>query len=104
MRTLKEMFLDPILSIKDALENLSPAKRITPEMIALRNTSDMDLLFQLWNGNGEDLSMFTAGFLSLVGEQGLKRSLEDALAAYGAAQEISKETQKKRISRQNNAL
>jgi hypothetical protein len=94
MRTLKEMFLDPILSIKDALENLSPAKRITPEMIALRNTSDMDLLFQLWNGNGEDLSMFTAGFLSLVGEQGLKRSLEDALAAYGAAQEISKETQK----------
>ncbi|KZL25823.1 serine hydrolase [Pseudovibrio sp. Ad37] len=94
MRTLKEMFLDPILSIKDALENLSPAKQITPEMIALRNTSDMDLLFQLWNGNGEDLSMFTAGFLSLVGEQGLKRSLEDALAAYGAAQEISKETQK----------
>ncbi|KZL17393.1 serine hydrolase [Pseudovibrio sp. WM33] len=94
MRTLKEMFLDPILSIKDALENLSPAKQITPEMISLRNTSDMDLLFQLWNGNGEDLSMFTAGFLSLVGEQGLKRSLEDALAAYGAAQEISKETQK----------
>ncbi|KZK78437.1 hypothetical protein PsW64_04076 [Pseudovibrio sp. W64] len=94
MRTLKEMFLDPILSLKDALENLSPAKRITPEMIALRNTSDMDLLFLLWNGNGDDLSMFSTGFLSLVGEQGLKRSLEDALAAYGAAQEISKETQK----------
>ncbi|KZK90573.1 hypothetical protein PsAD46_02194 [Pseudovibrio sp. Ad46] len=94
MRTLKEMFLDPILSLKDALENLSPAKRITPEMIALRNTSDMDLLFQVWNGNGDDLSMFSTGFLSLVGEQGLKRSLEDALAAYGAAQEISKETQK----------
>ncbi|KZK84256.1 hypothetical protein PsAD13_02295 [Pseudovibrio sp. Ad13] len=93
MRTLKEMFLDPILSLKDALENLSPAKRITPEMIALRNTSDMDLLFLLWNGNGDDLSMFSTGFLSLVGEQGLKRSLEDALAAYGAAQEISKETQ-----------
>lgn len=94
MRTLKEMFLDPILSLKDALENLSPAKRITPEMIALRNTSDMDLLFLLWNGNGDDLSMFSTGFLSLVGEQGLRRSLEDALAAYGAAQEISKETQK----------
>ncbi|WP_108818798.1 serine hydrolase [Pseudovibrio sp. Alg231-02] len=94
MRTLKEMFLDPILSLKDALENLSPAKRITPEMIALRNTSDMDLLFLLWNGNGDDLSMFSTGFLSLVGEQGLRRSLEDALAAYGAAQEISKKTQK----------
>ncbi|KZK98878.1 MULTISPECIES: serine hydrolase [unclassified Pseudovibrio] len=94
MRTLKEMFLDPILSLKDALENLSPAKRITPEMIALRNTSDMDLLFQVWNGNGDDLSMFSTGFLSLVGEQGLRRSLEDALAAYGAAQEISKKTQK----------
>ncbi|KZL13357.1 serine hydrolase [Pseudovibrio sp. Ad26] len=94
MRTLKEMFLDPILSLKDALENLSPAKRITPEMIALRNTSDMDLLFLLWNDNGDDLSMFSTGFLSLVGEHGLKRSLEDALAAYGAAQEISKETRK----------
>ncbi|MFS8184934.1 serine hydrolase [Pseudovibrio denitrificans] len=94
MRTFKEMFLDPILSVKDALENLSPAKRITPEMIELRNTSDADLLFKVWNGNGEDLSMFTDGFLSLVGKEGLRRSLEDALAAYGSTQEISKETQK----------
>ncbi|WP_208990064.1 serine hydrolase [Pseudovibrio brasiliensis] len=94
MRTLKEMFLDPILSVKGALENLSPAKRITPEMIELRNTSDADLLFKVWNGNGEDLSMFTDGFLSLVGKEGLRRSLEDALAAYGSTQEISKKTQK----------
>ncbi|WP_093191757.1 serine hydrolase [Pseudovibrio sp. Tun.PSC04-5.I4] len=94
MRSIKEMFLDPIMSVKSALEKLSPANRITPEMVALRNTSEIDLLFQLWNANGEDLSMFTKGFLSIVGEQSLRRSLEDALAAYGKAQDISKATQK----------
>lgn len=94
MRSIKEMFLDPIMSVKTALEKLSPANRITPEMLALRKTSELDLLFQLWNANGEDLSMFTKGFLSIVGEQSLRRSLEDAFATYGKALEISKATQK----------
>ncbi len=104
MRIFKQMVLDPILSVKDTLENFSSGKRITPDMEALRTTSDTDLLFQVWNGKGEDLSMFTRGYIALIGEQALRQSLKDALEAYGSAQEISKETQKKRLSAQNSAI
>ncbi|GHB40516.1 hypothetical protein GCM10007094_32340 [Pseudovibrio japonicus] len=94
MRIFKQMVLDPILSVKDTLENFSSGKRVTPDMEALRNTSDTDLLFQVWNGKGEDLSMFTQRYIALIGEQALRQSLKDALEAYGSAQEISEETQK----------
>ncbi len=94
MRTIKEMILDPLMTVKNALEKLSPLQNLSPEMIAIKNTSDEDLLFMLWKSHGDDISMFTETFIKLVGEPGLRQSLKEAREAFGLAQEISKKTQK----------
>ncbi|MDD7910892.1 serine hydrolase [Pseudovibrio exalbescens] len=90
MRLLQEM-VQGLKNIQAGLQKLSPAKRLTPEAMALRAMTPEDLIFRIWAAEPEDLSMFSSGFLQVVAPDALKASLQQARSVYGPAVEVARD-------------